>query len=181
MPYCEKCGTKISETANFCFKCGNSAAHKILKSNQGELFNNSNNRNLDDLLNGERKRKWTDEALLKEFQKYNSVEEFKKNNYNIWILFKKRDLVDKIIESENVQTSIPISDVDLSLKTKQISVLEYSKKINPKYFRDNRKYPNTPISRHSIFYRIKNNLPLPEVIKYDKVGKVHVLTVKADF
>jgi hypothetical protein len=67
------------------------------------------------------------------------------------------------------------------MKTKQISVLEYAQKINPAYFRKNRKYPNMPITRHTIMYRIKNNMPLPEVIKYNRVGKVHVLSVKADF
>jgi hypothetical protein len=30
-------------------------------------------------------------------------------------------------------------------------------------------------------YRIKNKMILPEVIKYLRVGKVHVLTVSADF
>ena len=67
------------------------------------------------------------------------------------------------------------------MKTKQLSVLEYAQKINPVYFRKNRKYPNMPITRHTIMYRIKNNMPLPEVVKYDRVGKVHVLSVKADF
>jgi hypothetical protein len=67
------------------------------------------------------------------------------------------------------------------MKTKQISVLEYSNKINPDYFRKNRKYPDMPMTRHAIMYRIKNNLELPEVIKYSRVGKVHVLTVKQEF
>ena len=67
------------------------------------------------------------------------------------------------------------------MKTKQISVLEYSQKINPEYFRKNRKYPNMPITRHTIMYRIRNNMDLPEVIKYNRVGKVHVLTVNANF
>ena len=67
------------------------------------------------------------------------------------------------------------------MKTKQISVLEYSQKINPEYFRKNRKYPNMPITRHTIMYRIKNNMELPEVIKYNRVGKVHVLMVNANF
>jgi hypothetical protein len=67
------------------------------------------------------------------------------------------------------------------MKIKQISVLEYAQKINPAYFRKNRKYPNMPVTRHTIMYRIKNNMPLPEVIKYNRVGKVHVLSVKADF
>jgi len=67
------------------------------------------------------------------------------------------------------------------MKTKQISVLEYSQKINPSYFRKNRKYPNMPITRHTIMYRIRNNMELPEVIKYNRVGKVHVLMVNANF
>ena len=67
------------------------------------------------------------------------------------------------------------------MKTKQISVLEYSQKINPEYFRKNRKYPNMPITRHTIMYRIRNNMDLPEVLKYNRIGKVHVLTVNANF
>jgi len=67
------------------------------------------------------------------------------------------------------------------MKTKQISVLEYANKINPDYFRKNRKYPDTPLTRHAIMYRIKHNMALPEVIKYNKVGKVHVLTVNSNF
>jgi hypothetical protein len=67
------------------------------------------------------------------------------------------------------------------MKTKQISVLEYSQKINPAYFRKNRKYPNMPITRHTIMYRIRNNMHLPDVLKYNKVGKVHVLTVDINF
>ena len=67
------------------------------------------------------------------------------------------------------------------MKTKQISVLEYSQKINPAYFRKNRKYPEMPITRHTIMYRIKNNMELPEVIKYNRVGKVHILMVNANF
>jgi hypothetical protein len=67
------------------------------------------------------------------------------------------------------------------MKIKQISVLEYAEKINPNYFRKNRKYPDMPLTRHAIMYRIRNNMPLPEVIKYNRVGKVHVLSVKHDF
>jgi hypothetical protein len=67
------------------------------------------------------------------------------------------------------------------MKTKQISVLEYSQKINPAYFRKNRKYPTMPITRHTIMYRIRNNMELPEVIQYNRVGKVHVLMVNANF
>ena len=67
------------------------------------------------------------------------------------------------------------------MKTKQISVLEYSKKISPAYVRKNRKDPDMPITRHTIMYRIRNNMELPEVIKYNRVGKVHVLMVNANF
>lgn len=67
------------------------------------------------------------------------------------------------------------------MKTKQISVLEYSQKISPAYFRKNRKYPDMPITRHTIMYRIRNNMELPEVIKYTRIGKVHVLSVKNNF
>ena len=67
------------------------------------------------------------------------------------------------------------------MKTKQISVLEYSQRINPAYFRKNRKYLDKPITRHTIMYRIRNNMELPEVIKYNIVGKVHVLMVNANF
>jgi hypothetical protein len=67
------------------------------------------------------------------------------------------------------------------MKTKQISVLEYSKKINPNYFRKNRKYPEASLTRHAIMYRIRNNMPLPEVIKYNRIGKVHVLMVNENF
>jgi hypothetical protein len=67
------------------------------------------------------------------------------------------------------------------MKTKQISVSEYASKIDPNYFRENRKNPNAQITQQAIKYRITNNLHLPEVIKYNKIGKVHVLTVSADF
>jgi|TARA_R110000868_G_scaffold264247_1_gene522827 hypothetical protein len=67
------------------------------------------------------------------------------------------------------------------MKTKQISVKEYAEKISPNHFRANRKYPNSPMTAQAIKYRIKNNLALPEVIKYNRVGKVHVLMVNANF
>jgi len=67
------------------------------------------------------------------------------------------------------------------LKTKQISVKEYAEKINPDHFRANRKYPDRPITQQTIKYRIKHNLGLPEVVKYNRVGKVHVLSVRHDF
>ncbi len=67
------------------------------------------------------------------------------------------------------------------MKTKQISVKEYADKINPEYFRANRKNSTAPMTQQAIKYRIKHNLQLPEVIKYNRVGKVHVLTVDANF
>lgn len=67
------------------------------------------------------------------------------------------------------------------MKTKQISVKEYAEKINPEHFRANRKNPTAPMTQQAIKYRIKNNLQLPEVIKYNRVGKVHVLMVDANF
>jgi hypothetical protein len=67
------------------------------------------------------------------------------------------------------------------MKTKQISVKEYADKINPEHFRANRKNPTAPMTQQAIKYRIKHNLQLPEVIKYNRVGKVHVLMVDANF
>ena len=67
------------------------------------------------------------------------------------------------------------------MKTKQISLMEYSQKINPSHFRANRKFPNQQITQQAIKYRIKNGLPLPEVVKYNRVGKIHVITVLANF
>ena len=67
------------------------------------------------------------------------------------------------------------------MKVKQISVKEYAEKIDPSHFRTNRKYPDKAITQQTIKYRIKNNLSLPEVIKYNRVGKVHVLTVDNNF
>jgi hypothetical protein len=67
------------------------------------------------------------------------------------------------------------------MKIKQISVKEYAEKINPSLFRANRKNPNAPMTQQAIKYRIKNNLQLPEVIKYNRVGKIHVLSVNENF
>lgn len=67
------------------------------------------------------------------------------------------------------------------MKTKQISILEYSNKIDPSLFRNNRRDPSKTITLQAIKYRIKNGMPLPEVIKYTKIGKVHVLSVSANF
>ena len=53
------------------------------------------------------------------------------------------------------------------MKTKQISLMEYSQKINPTHFRANRKFPNQQITQQAIKYRIKNVLPLPDVVKYN--------------
>lgn len=59
--------------------------------------------------------------------------------------------------------------------------MEYAEKINPAHFRANRKRPEEQLTQQAIKYRVKKGLPLPEVIKYDKVGKIHVLTVLANF
>jgi hypothetical protein len=67
------------------------------------------------------------------------------------------------------------------MKTKQISLMEYSQKINPSHFRANRKFPNQQITQQAIKYRIKNGMPLPEVVKYNRIGKIHVITVLANF
>ena len=67
------------------------------------------------------------------------------------------------------------------MKIKQISVKEYAEKINPSLFRGNRKYPNSPMTQQAIKYRIKHNMELPEVIKYTKIGKIHVLSVNEKF
>ena len=67
------------------------------------------------------------------------------------------------------------------MKTKQISLMAYSQKINPSHFRANRKFPNQQITQQAIKYRIKNGMPLPEVVKYNRVGKIHVITVLANF
>lgn len=67
------------------------------------------------------------------------------------------------------------------MKIKQISLMEYSQKINPSHFRANRKFPNQQITQQAIKYRIKNGMPLPEVVKYNRIGKIHVITVLANF
>ena len=66
-------------------------------------------------------------------------------------------------------------------KTKQISITEYIGKVNPLFFRTNRKNPNAQITEQAIRKRIKNGKELPDVIRYDKVGKVHILTVDFKF
>ena len=67
------------------------------------------------------------------------------------------------------------------MKVKQISLMEYSQKIDPSHFRANRKFPNQQITQQAIKYRIKNGMPLPEVVKYNRIGKIHVITVLANF
>jgi hypothetical protein len=70
--------------------------------------------------------------------------------------------------------------VEINIIGDKESYTKFSKELTA-YFRKNRSYPNMPITRHAIMYRIKNKMNLPEVIKYLRVGKVHVLTVAADF
>jgi hypothetical protein len=67
------------------------------------------------------------------------------------------------------------------MRTKQISVKEYAEKVNPEHFRANRKDPSASMTQQAIKYRIKHNMVLPDVIKYNRVGKVHVLTVDVNF
>ena len=67
------------------------------------------------------------------------------------------------------------------MKTKQISVTEYAGKVDPSLFRSNRKNPNASLTQQAIKYRIKNGMPLPEVVKYNRIGKIHVITVLANF
>jgi hypothetical protein len=176
MPFCQNCGVQVSDDANFCFSCGKLTV-KITTTKKDLIPKNSSN----GIINTERKRKWTDNALIEEYYKYGSIDEFKKSKYNVWLIFKQRKLNDKLGILEQSSLFIKVPHKEDSKKTKQISVLEYSKKINPSYFRKNRKDPSMPITRHTIMYRIRNNMTLPEVIRYLRVGKVHVLTVSADF
>lgn len=67
------------------------------------------------------------------------------------------------------------------MKTKQISIQEYITKVNPYYFRMNRKNPEAQITQQAVKYRIKNGLPLPDVIKYKQIGRIHILTVLDNF
>ena len=92
-----------------------------------------------------RKRKWTIENLVNEIKKYKTIEQFKKEKSYLWTLYKQLVLIEKnnstIIESQDTLISTNNKPIpDKVTQTKQISVLEYSKKINPTYFRQNRKY-----------------------------------------
>lgn len=66
-------------------------------------------------------------------------------------------------------------------KTKQISIDEYVSKVNPEFFRTNRKNPTANVTGSAIRKRIRKGMGLPDVIKYNKVGKVHILTVNINF
>lgn len=66
-------------------------------------------------------------------------------------------------------------------KTKQISIAEYTSKIDPIYFRMNRKNPTAQITGHAVRNRIKRGMELPDVIKHKKIGKVIILTVDVNF
>ena len=46
-------------------------------------------------------------------------------------------------------------------KTKQITIREYVEKANPARFRQNRKYPDKPLSQQAIKHRIKKGIQLP--------------------
>jgi len=67
------------------------------------------------------------------------------------------------------------------MKTKKISLQEYADKIDRDYFRLNKKNPNEKITQQAVKYRIKTGLPLPEVVKHEKVGRIHILVVRHDF
>lgn len=67
------------------------------------------------------------------------------------------------------------------MKTKQISIQEYANKVDSSKFRSNREHPDGLITHSAIKYRIKNGMSLPDVIKYTKVGRIHILTVTNDF
>jgi hypothetical protein len=67
------------------------------------------------------------------------------------------------------------------MKTKQISLSEYAARVSPESFRKNRKHPEEPLTQQAIKYRIKMGMELPDVIEAKKIGKVHVLTVNANF
>jgi hypothetical protein len=66
-------------------------------------------------------------------------------------------------------------------KTKQITIREYVEKVSPERFRKNRKNPNAPLTQQAIKHRIKKGLELPQVIKYDRVSHLHILTVDINF
>jgi hypothetical protein len=66
-------------------------------------------------------------------------------------------------------------------KTKQISITEYVSKIDPIYFRTNRKNPTANISEEAVRVRIKRGKELPDVIRSDKIGRILVLTVDFNF
>lgn len=66
-------------------------------------------------------------------------------------------------------------------KTKHISLTEYVNKINPAFFRTNRRNPTANITEEAVRNRIRNNKELPDVIRAEKIGKVHVLIVDINF
>lgn len=66
-------------------------------------------------------------------------------------------------------------------KMKLISIEEYCEKIDPLLFRLKKNNPYKKIRRQSVYYRIANNLPLPEVISVVKNANVYFLTVNSDF
>lgn len=179
MPFCQNCGVKVSDEANFCFSCGKSIV-KILATKK-DLIQKYQKASPNNVISNERKKKWTDEALIEEYEKNGTIEKFKESKYYVWLIFKKRGLVEKLgIVEESLKLAKDPTKVG-SENTKQISVAEYASKIDPKDFRENRKNPSAKITQQAIKYRIMNNMHLPEVLNYMKVGKVHVLTVKADF
>lgn len=80
-----------------------------------------------------RKRKWTIENLVNEIKKYKSLEQFKKEKSYLWTLYKQLVLIEKknssILTSQvNITNTNKEQISDRTIQTKQISVLEYSKK-----------------------------------------------------
>jgi hypothetical protein len=73
-------------------------------------------------------------------------------------------------------TNMLISD-----RIKLVSIDEYCERIDPLLFRLKKKSPYKKISRQTVYYRIANNKPLPEVLNVIKNANVYFLTVKADF
>ena len=65
-----------------------------------------------------------------------------------------------------------------SKNQKLITIDEYVKKVNPLLFRLKKNSPHKKITRQAVYYRIANNLELPEVISVVKVSNVFLLNVK---
>lgn len=73
MPFCQNCGVEVSDIANFCHSCGKSTVK--ITNNKKEVIPIKNASI--EIFNFERKRKWTDEALIEEYKKNGTIEKFK--------------------------------------------------------------------------------------------------------